>query len=119
MVHILPTTSNATAKDVARLFIRHIIRHHGIPQNIVSDRDTKFISNFWRAITSTLNIQLKMSSADHPETDGQSEHTNRTVIEMLRSFVNVRNTDWVEHLPIVEICINNLSNHQLAFHHLC
>ena len=59
MVHILPTSNNATAKDVARLFIRYVIRHHGIPRNIVSDRDTKFVSNFWRAITSTFNIQLK------------------------------------------------------------
>jgi len=54
-----------------------------------------------------LNVQLKMRTADHPESDGQSERTNRKVIGMLRSFVNERNTNWTEFIPIVEICINN------------
>ena len=54
-----------------------------------------------------LNVQLKMSSTAHPETDGQSERTNRSVITMLRNYVNEKNNNWVEYLPIVELCINN------------
>ena len=88
MNHLLPTETTASAKEIARLFIRHIVRIHGIPQSIVSDRDTKFCSNVWKAIMNSLNVQLKMSSTAHPETDGQSERTNRTVITMLRNYVN-------------------------------
>jgi len=54
-----------------------------------------------------LNVDLKMSSTNHPQTDGQSERTNRTVITMLRSYVNVNNNYWVTYLPIVEFYINN------------
>ena len=54
-----------------------------------------------------LNVKLKMSSADHPQSDGQAERTNRTVIEILRGYVNERNNNWVDFLPIVEIAINN------------
>ena len=107
MVHLIPTTKVATARDIAKLFLRHVIRHHGIPQSIVSDRDVKFTSHFWNELMKMLNVKLKMSSTDHPQTDGQSERTNRTVIEILRSYVNERNTNWIEYLPIVKIAINN------------
>ena len=60
MIHLLPTETTASAKEIARLFIRHVVRLHGIPQNIISDRDTKFCSNFWKAIMNSLNVQLKM-----------------------------------------------------------
>ena len=93
MAHILPTTSNAAASDIASLFFRHIVRFHGIPKVIVSDRDSKFVSHFWQALSKFLNIKLKMSSTDHPQSDGQSERTNRTVIEMLRAFVNERGSN--------------------------
>jgi len=107
MIHLIPTFTTATAKDIATQFLRHVVRYHGLPQSIVSDRDTKFSSNFWQSIMKLLNVELKMSSADHPETDGQSERTNRTVVEMLRHYVNEQNTDWIDYLPFIEICINN------------
>ena len=89
MVHLIPTTKNATARDVAKLFLRHVIGHHGIPQSIVSDRDVKFTGHFWNELMRILNVKLKMSSADHPQSDGQAERINRTVIEVLRGYVNV------------------------------
>ena len=89
MVHLLPTWSTATAKDTAELGVRHVIRLHGIPEDIVSDRDTKFTNHLWRSIMKILNVKLNMSSTAHPQSDGQSERTNRTVIEMLRSYVSV------------------------------
>jgi len=66
------------------LFLRHVIRHHGIPQSIVSDRDVKFTSHFWSELMRLLNIKLKMSSADHPESDGQSEERSE---QQLKFFV--------------------------------
>ena len=107
MVHLIPTVKEATASDIAKIFLRHVVRHHGIPRSIVSDRDAKFTSHFWRELMKLLNINLKMSSANHPECDGQSEKTNRTTIEILRSFVNTKNTNWAEVIPLVEIAINN------------
>ena len=88
MVHLIPTVKNATARDIAKLIFRHVIRHHGIPKSIVSDRDVKFTSHFWSELMRLLNVKLKMSSSNHPESDGQSERTNRTTIEILRSYVN-------------------------------
>ena len=107
LVHLIPHQKTASSADIAKLFIRHIVRHHGIPQSIVSDPDPKFVSNFWKSLSKLMNIQLKMSTSDHPETDGQSEPINRTFIEMLRSHVNERNTNWSEFVPLIEIVINN------------
>jgi len=87
--------------------MKHVIRLHGIPDDIVSDRDVKFTNNFWRHLMESLKVKLNMSSTAHPQTDGQSERTNRTVITMLRSYVNEKNNNWVQYIPIVEIYINN------------
>ena len=107
MVHLTPAFTNASAQDIATQTIRHVIQYHGIPESIVSDRDTMFTSNFWQPIMKLLNVELKMSSADHSEADGQSERTNRTVLEMLRYYINTKSNDWVDHVPFVEISINN------------
>jgi len=102
--------STVTAKDTAELVVRHVIRLHGIPEDIVSDRDTKFSNHFWRSIMEILNVKLNMSSTAYPQTDGQSERTNRTVLEMLRSYVNEKNNDWVNHLPIVKSVLTIRNN---------
>ena len=115
MVHLIPTQTTATARDIAKLFIRHVIRLHGIPKSIVSDRDVKFVSHFWRSVMTTLGVNLNMSSADHPESDGQSERTNRTVIEALRSYVNERNDNWCDYIPIIEIAINDSKNESTGY----
>jgi len=65
------------------------------------------VNNFWKAIMGTLNAKLNMSSTAHPETDVQSERTNRTAITMLCSYLNEKNNNWAQHIPIVEIFINN------------
>ena len=84
MVHYVATTTNVTAPQLATLFMREVVRLHGVPESILSDRDPRFTANFWRAFWSQLGTTLTMSTAYHPQTDGQTERANRTLEEMLR-----------------------------------
>jgi cytochrome c biogenesis factor len=85
------------------------VRLHGVPKSIVSDRDTRFTSNFWKALWTLLGTKLKMSTAYHPQTDGQTEVTNKTVETMIRAYVNHQLNDWDEYLYHLEIAIIILS----------
>jgi transposase InsO family protein len=97
-VHYAATTTTVTAPQLATLFLHHVVRLHGVPQSILSDRDPRFTGHFWRALWSQLGTTLTMSSAYHPQTDGQTERANRTLEEMLRSRVNFEQSDWDDHL---------------------
>ena len=101
------TQGTATASDIAKIFISTIFRHYGMPSSIVSDRDPKFTSNFWRAFFKTLGTKLAMSTAYHPQTDGQTERANRTLEEMLRNTIGYNQTDWEDKLPLLEFAYNN------------
>ena len=83
MVHFAPTKTTAMAPDTARLFFDHIFRLHGLPKAIVSDHDAKFTSKFWQTLFQTLGTKLAMSTAFHPQTDGQTKRANRTLEDML------------------------------------
>lgn len=107
MVHYVPTTTHVTAPQLATLFMREVVRLHGVPESILSDRDPRFTAHFWKAFWSQLGTTLTMSTAYHPQTDGQTERANRTLEEMLRSRVNFAQTDWDEHLAVAELAINN------------
>ena len=87
MLILRPTHSSATAVDTARIFVDSVVRMHGLPRAIVSDRDTKFTSTFWREVCRTMGTTLAMSSGFHPQTDGQTERANRSIEEMLRAYV--------------------------------
>ena len=82
-------------------------KHHGLPDNLVSDRDPRFTSLFWNALFSKLGTKLTMSSARHPQTDGQTERVNRVVEDILRSFCSKFPRIWGTLLPLVEFAINN------------
>jgi transposase InsO family protein len=110
MTHFAPTKTSATAPDTARLFFDHIFRLHGLPTSIVSDRDAKFTSKFWKTLFQTLGTKLAMSTAFHPQTDGQTERTNRTLEDMLRAFTSYRQDDWDLHLTAAEFACNNAPN---------
>ena len=73
VVHLIPTQTIASALDIAQLFVKEIVRLHGIPAHIISDRDAKFTSKFWRAMFQSLGTLLNLSSSYHPKTDGQTE----------------------------------------------
>jgi transposase InsO family protein len=84
MVHYVPTTTTVTAPQISELFIREVCRLHGVPESILSDRDPRFTAHFWRSLWKSLGTKLVMSTSYHPQTDGQTERTNRTLEEMLR-----------------------------------
>ena len=107
MIHMAPTTSDVSAPETAKLLLRNVMRLHGQPKAIVSDRDGRFTSHFWQSLMRSLGTKLKMSTAFHPQTDGLTERANQTVEQMLRAFVNADHTDWDEHLDLVEFAYNN------------
>jgi hypothetical protein len=115
MVHYVATTTNVTAPQLATLFMREVVRLHGVPEAILSDRDPRFTAHFWRAFWSQLGTTLTMSTAYHPQTDGQTERANRTLEEMLRSRINFAQTDWDEHLSMAELAVNNAQQASTGF----
>ena len=103
----IPCHNTTTATQAAQLYFSVVRRRYGLPRSIVSDRDPRFVANFWKELTRLLNIKLKMSSTDHPQSDGQTEITNRILEEMLRSVVNYTQDDWDECLPDIEFNYNS------------
>ena len=83
MIHCAPTRKTITGPGLADLVVTNVFRYHGLPRTIISDRDPRTTSNFWRALLSTLGTKLRVSTAFHPQTDGQTERANRTLEEML------------------------------------
>ncbi|GJT01341.1 putative reverse transcriptase domain-containing protein [Tanacetum coccineum] len=92
---------------VARLYLKEVVTRHGIPVSIICDRDPRFASNFWRSLQNALGTNLDMSTAYHPQTDGQSERTIQTLEDMLRACAIDFGKGWVNHLPLVEFSYNN------------
>jgi transposase InsO family protein len=80
---------------------------HGIPKTIVSDRDPKFTSNFWKGLFKGFRMNLNFSTAYHPESDGQTERVNRVIEDMLRMYVMDKPSKWEDYLHLVEFTYNN------------
>ncbi|GMF37832.1 unnamed protein product [Phytophthora fragariaefolia] len=106
MVHLAPVAATFTAQQSAAIFLDIVYRHHGIPTSIVSDRDPRFTAAFWKELFKLVGTRLAMSTASHPETDGQTELANRVVEDVLRSFATSFRS-WSSFLPMVEFAINN------------
>ncbi|GJS36542.1 putative reverse transcriptase domain-containing protein [Tanacetum coccineum] len=92
---------------LARLYINEIVERHGVPVSIISNRDSYFTSGFWRSLQKALGMQLDLSTAYHPQTDGQSECTIQTMEDMLRACAMDFGGNWDSHLPLVEFSYNN------------
>ena len=107
MVHLVPTHTEVSAEQTAQLYVDNVFRHHGCQENIVSDRDPRFTGRFWRAVCGQLGTRLNLSTAFHPETDGQTERVNRVLEEFLRAFVTPSQDNWDLLLPMAEFAINN------------
>jgi transposase InsO family protein len=107
MAHFIPTTTSADASDVADLFAQQIFRLHGLPDDIVSDRDKIFTSKFWRHFLATFNIRSNLSTAFHPQTDGQTERVNQVLEQYLRAYCNYQQDDWHKLLHLAEFAYNS------------
>lgn len=105
--HFVPSRSNDAVPHTAKRFFDSIVRLHGIPCVIVSDRDVVFTSAFWRTLFNRFGTKLALSTAYRPQTDGQSERMVPTVKEMLKSVINHKQTDRVHHLTASELAYNN------------
>ena len=106
-IHFLAVRMTFTLEEFCRLYIREIVRLHGVPVSIVSDRDPRFSAHFWKSFQKVMGTQLTMSTAFHPQTDGQSERTIQVLEDMLRACVLNHKGSWEEHLPLVEFAYNN------------
>ena len=104
----VPCHNDIGAKETARLFIEYIYRHHGPPDTIVSDRGSQFVSAFWDELCAILGIHLKLSTAHHAQTDGQTEIVNQQIDRRLRPFVSYYQDNWSELLPMVDFAASIL-----------
>eukprot|EP00200_Dunaliella_tertiolecta_P008577 CAMPEP_0202391580 /NCGR_PEP_ID=MMETSP1127-20130417/91912_1 /ASSEMBLY_ACC=CAM_ASM_000462 /TAXON_ID=3047 /ORGANISM="Dunaliella tertiolecta, Strain CCMP1320" /LENGTH=293 /DNA_ID=CAMNT_0048994021 /DNA_START=3046 /DNA_END=3927 /DNA_ORIENTATION=+ len=104
MTHCIPTNTTVSALGVAILLKDHVWKLHGYPENFVTDRDSRFTSIFWKE---QCGIKSHMSTAYHPQTDGQTERMNRILKDMLRHYVSPQQDDWDTHLAAAEFAINN------------
>jgi hypothetical protein len=106
MRHLIPCKSTCNAEELARLYIRHVWKLHGLPNTIVSDRGPQFVAQFWKHLTKRLRINATLSTAFHPETDGQTERLNAILEQYLRTYVAYLQDDWAEWLPLAEFAAN-------------
>ncbi|GJR73808.1 putative reverse transcriptase domain-containing protein [Tanacetum coccineum] len=105
--HFLPMKETDSMEKLMRQYLKEVVSRYGVPVSIISDRDSKFTSHFWKSLNEALCTQLDMSTAYHPQTDGQSERTIQTLKDMLRSCVIDFGKGWDRHLPLVEFSYNN------------
>jgi hypothetical protein len=105
--HFIPVRTNYTVAKYAEIYIEEIVKLHGVPSSIVSDRDSKFTSHLWKELQEALGTKLRLSSAYHPQTDGQTERTIQTLEDMLRACVLDDQRSWDKLLPLVEFTYNN------------
>jgi len=105
--HFLPMKETDSMDKLAQLYLKEIVSRHGVPISIISDRDSRFTSRFWQTLQKALGTRLDMSTAYHPQTDGQSERTIQTLEDMLRACTIDFGKGWDKHLPLVEFSYNN------------
>jgi len=106
-VHFIPTHTTVTAEGAARLFLYQVWKLHSLPKCVISDRGPQFIARFTKELYRLLGIKLASSIAWHPQTDGQTERVNQELDQYLRLFVNERQDDWYDLLPMAEFQHNN------------
>lgn len=112
--YFLPYMESSTAKDLAYLFWRQVANQHGLPRKIITDRDKLFTSKFWKSLLQQVGMRQSMSTAFHPQSDGQTERLNQTLEQYLRSYVNYEQNNWVELLPSAQWAYNSSNNESMG-----
>jgi len=107
MSHVIPCSKDLDARQFTNLFMKEIVRLHGLPHDIITDRGTLFTSDLWKETTGKLGIERRLSTAFHPRTDGQTERTNAILEQYLQAYINDQQDDWCEYLPLAELAYNN------------
>jgi transposase InsO family protein len=107
MRHFIACKGTCDAEDTARLYLRDVWKLHGLPRTIVSDRGPQFVAQFWKQLNKQLSTDLRLSTAYHPETDGQTERMNASLEQYLRAYVSYLQDDWAEWLPLAEFAANS------------
>ena len=105
--HFLPIREDYKMQKLSRIYINEIVTRHGVPVSIISDRDSPFNSRFWQTLQKALCTRLNLSTAYHPQTDGQTERTIQTLEDMLTAYVVDFGGSWDTHLPLLEFSYNN------------
>lgn len=104
---LVPVMSTLTAEHLAQVYLKEVLSKHGVPEEIVSDRDKLFTSKFWKALTAFLGTNRKLSTAFHPQTNGGNERMNQVVEAYLRCYINYQQDNWVGLLPLAEFAYNS------------
>jgi len=113
MAYFIPLKTEEHIKELALTFVKAIWRLHGLPESIVSDRDTRFTSKFWTSLMQLLQVRLNMLTAFLPECDGQTERVNQTLEQYLRSYCTYQQDDWVSLLPFAEYAYNTSTSESI------
>jgi len=104
--HIIACKEKFIAEQLGYIILDRLIRYHGIPKGLTSDRDKLFTSNYWKTLLPMLGTRLRMSTAYHPVTDGQTERTNQSLEQYLRHYINNTHSNWVSLLPMAQLALN-------------
>src|SRR6266478_7993888 len=115
MVHLVPIRTTTKASDLAWLYVCKIVCLHGLPETIVSNHDSKFMSRFWHDTHKLLGTKLLMSTSFHPQTDGASEHAICSVAQILQAMVCPDQKDWTEKIPMTEFALNSAISSSSGF----
>ena len=105
--YFIPTTKAMAAPEVAAIFVQQVVRLHGLPNSLISDRDPIFTSHFLRRLLEVLGVRANRSTTFHPQTDGQTERLNSVLEQYLRIFTDNQQSDWSRLLPLAEFAYNN------------
>ena len=110
MTHFIPVRKTLKGEELAMLILREVIRLHGVPAKVITDRGSIFASGFWSDFMYCLTVRRGLSTSYHPQTDGQTERLNSVLEQYLRSYVSFSQDDWVDYLPMAEFTVNNSVN---------
>ena len=111
----IPMTSDYTVLSSVNLFVEWVVRHRWLPSKFITDRNAKFLSEFWQAVMQALRIRHKLSTAYHAQTDGATERLNQIIEIMLPAYVSPLQDDWSDHIPVLEMAYNSAKNASTGF----